>query len=934
MIEVLLKIFGDPNEKKLKQLQPIVDYINTLEPEVMKLTDEELRGKTAEFKDRLAGRQTSSDPKRNYQLEQEALEELLPEAFAVVREAGKRTLNMRHFDSQLVGGIILHQGKIAEMRTGEGKTLVATLSAYLNALSGKGVHIVTVNDYLAKRDSEWMGRIYKFLGLEVGLILLGGRGLDNEGKKKAYNADITYGTNNEFGFDFLRDNMAGSLDQYIQRPYNFAIIDEVDSILIDEARTPLIISGRLEKSAETYKVMAKIAPSFIKDEDYELEEKNKNVILNEIGIDKALELLKVKDIYDPSTMLAHYLLQALKAKEIYHKDTDYVIKDGEVVIVDEFTGRLMEGRRWSDGLHQAVEAKEGVKIQDESQTLASITFQNLFRIYPKLAGMTGTAVTEEAEFGKIYNLEVTSIPTNQKDVREDLSDVIYKTELQKYKSVVEEIEEEHEKGRPILVGTISIDKSEFLSKLLTKKGLKHNVLNAKHHEKEAVIISQAGRYGAITIATNMAGRGTDIILGGNPEFLAKDMLTGVNKDEMPVEEYEKRKQKALDEAYEITQEEHKRVVEAGGLFVIGTERHESRRIDNQLRGRAARQGDPGSTRFFLSLEDNLMRIFGGEKLSNMMDMLHIEEDTAIEAPLVSRSIASAQKKVETYHFDIRKQVLEFDDVMNQQRELFYAQRKKVLEGENVYEDILFMIEKEIERITGGYVSPEMKSAEYIEEELELLIKSVHSVFPQLSVISAADIKSLKFEEICGKFKTLAVAAYNKHEEELVAFHNDIMKNMNGETQAAGDKENVMRLLERDVLLRIIDSKWIDHLHNNDLLREGIGLRAYGQKDPLIEYKREAFDMFNNMMHEIQRETVALLFRTKFEEQVIQMQDEDSEVINTDLTKAAKNFIPPSDENNSPVRRVDKVGRNDPCPCGSGQKFKKCCGMDRSKSMRV
>ncbi len=914
MIELLIKLFGNPNERKLKQLQPMVEHINSLEPEISSLTDAELRAKTDEFKTRYNNGET--------------LDSLLPESFAVVRETGKRVLNMRHFDVQLVGGITLHQGKIAEMRTGEGKTLVATLPAYLNALTGKGVHIVTVNDYLAKRDSEWMGRIFKFLGLSVGLVLSSGwSAAVFEQKKDAYAADITYGTNNEFGFDYLRDNMAGSIDQCVQRPYNFAIIDEVDSILIDEARTPLIISGRLDKSAETYKTMARIAPLLQKDTDYEVEEKNKNVILNEAGIDKAQELLKVKDLFDPSEMLAHYLLQALKAKELFHKDTDYVIKDGQVVIVDEFTGRLMDGRRWSDGLHQSVEAKEGVKIQDESQTLASITFQNLFRLYPKLSGMTGTAMTEEAEFGKIYNLEVSSIPTNKKDVRKDQPDVIYKTEKQKYISVVEEIEEEQAKGRPILVGTISIDKSEYLSKLLTKKGLKHNVLNAKHHEKEAQIIAQAGRYGAITIATNMAGRGTDIILGGNPEFLAKELIEkGMDKEE------------ALEKAYKITDEEHQKVVEAGGLYVIGTERHESRRIDNQLRGRAARQGDPGSTRFFLSLEDSLMRIFGGEKIYNLMNMMKVEEDMAIESGIVTAQIASAQKKVETYHFDIRKQVLQYDDVINQQRELFYKQRRKVLEGENVYEDIIFMIEKETERMISGYISPEMKPAEYIEEDLELLIKSVHSVIPQLADrIAVEDIQNLSYGEIYKKIKNLAVETYKEQEKRVIDFYNHVVReNTNlDEKQEVGAEDNMMRTMERDTLLRIIDSKWIDHLHNIDMLRDGIGLRAYGQKDPLIEYKREAFGMFNNMMHEIQRETVATLFRTKFQVQIIHRQEEDHEPIDTDLMKAAESFVPPSEEeNNSPVRKGDKVGRNDPCPCGSGQKYKKCCGMDRAKSSRV
>jgi len=927
MIDLLLKVLGDPNSRKIKKIQPAVEYINSLEPEISALGDEQLKAKTDEFKQRLAERQTSDDPYRDKQLEKEALEEILPEAFAVVREAGKRVLNMRHFDTQLIGGMVLHQGQISEMRTGEGKTLVATLPAYLNALTGKGVHIVTVNDYLAKRDSEWMGKIYKFLGLSVGLILSNMEIKDFHKKKEAYAADITYGTNNEFGFDYLRDNMAGSLEQCVQRPYNFAIVDEVDSILIDEARTPLIISGRLEKSAETYKTMARIAPQLIRDEDYEVEEKNKNVILTEEGIDKAQELLGVEDIFDASTQLAHYLLQALKAKELFHKDTDYVIKNGEVVIVDEFTGRMMDGRRWSDGLHQAVEAKEGVHIQDESQTLASITFQNLFRLYPKLAGMTGTAITEEAEFGKIYKLEVTQIPTNRKDVRDDLPDVIYKTEKQKFKSIVEEIEQVNAEGRPILVGTISIEKSELLSRMLKSKGLKHNVLNAKHHEKEAVIISQAGRYGAITIATNMAGRGTDIILGGNPEFLAKEMLEGVDKTAISEEEYTKMKNDALEKAYQITQEEHEKVVEAGGLYVIGTERHESRRIDNQLRGRAGRQGDPGSTRFFLSLEDNLMRIFGGEKITNLMNMLNVEEDMAIEAGIISKSIESAQKKVEVYHFDIRKHVLEYDDVMNKQRELFYAQRRKVLEGNNIYEDLQYMIEQELNRILSVYISPEMSPLEYEEESLISLVKAIHSVIPQLVTLEIQDIKDVKYDDLLEKVKSMAISAYEKHENEIVALYNKIMIENNPENeyvlQVPGSDNSIMRTLERDTLLRIIDNKWIDHLHNIDELRDGIGLRAYGQKDPLIEYKREAFDLFNSMMHEIQRETVAHLFRTKFEVQVVHMQEEPNDVIETPLSKAADNFVPDFLKEN-PISSGNKVGRNDPCPCGSGQKYKKCC----------
>ena len=696
MISFLLKLMGDPNEKKVKNIMGIIDHINALEPEFEKLTDEQLRAKTDEFKQILAKRPTSDNPKADKILEKEALDKILPEAFATVREAGKRVLNMRHFDVQLIGAYFLHNGHIAEMRTGEGKTLVATLSAYLNALTGKGVHVVTVNDYLAKRDSEWMGQIYKFLGLTVGVILSNQHDADEFNRKRAaYACDITYGTNNEFGFDYLRDNMASSKEALVQRPFNYAIIDEVDSILIDEARTPLIISGRVEKSADTYTLMAKVAPQLEKLKDYEVDEKNKNVILTEEGIDKAQEIIGCKDLFDINTQHAHDLLNALKAKELFILDTDYVVKDGEIVIVDEFTGRLMPGRRWSDGLHQAIEAKEGVEIQDETQTLASITFQNLFRLYPKLSGMTGTAMTEEAEFGKIYNLEVTAIPTNKSDIRLDNADVIYKTERAKYDAVVNDIIEQNKLGRPVLVGTVSIEKSEYISALLKKKGVKHNVLNAKQHEREAYIIAQAGRVGAVTIATNMAGRGTDILLGGNAEYLAKEELEN-NRVTTENPNYEELKIKALERARKITEEEHAKVVELGGLHVIGTERHESRRIDNQLRGRAARQGDPGSTRFFLSLEDNLMRIFGGDKITALMTMMNVEEDMAIESSLITRQIQSAQKKVETYHFDIRKSVLQYDDVMNIQREKFYAQRKKVLEGKNLNEDIKYMIDKEIE----------------------------------------------------------------------------------------------------------------------------------------------------------------------------------------------------------------------------------------------
>ena len=878
MIGLLLKMLGDPNDRKVKSILGIIEHINALEPQFAEMTDEELRGKTTEFKNILANRKTSEDFLTDRKLEKEVLDKILPEAFATVREAGKRVLNMRHFDVQLIGGYFLHNGHITEMRTGEGKTLVATLPAYLNALTGKGVHVVTVNDYLAKRDSEWMGKIYEFLGLTVGVVLSGNRGPNEyEEKRNAYQCDITYGTNNEFGFDYLRDNMAQSPEMLVQRPYNYAIIDEVDSILIDEARTPLIISGRLEKSAETYLLMAKIAPKLEKTKDYEVDEKNKNVILTEDGIDHAQELLGVTDLFDVSTQYAHHLLQALKAKELYIKDTDYVIKNGEVQIVDEFTGRIMEGRRWSEGLHQALEAKEGVKIQDETQTLASITYQNLFRLYPKLSGMTGTAMTEEAEFGKIYNLEVTVIPTNRPDIRVNYSDKIYKNELVKYMAAVDEIAEVHATGRPVLVGTISIEKSEFLSELLKRKGIPHNVLNAKQHEREAYIIAQAGRVGAVTIATNMAGRGTDILLGGNAEFLAKENLDtkGITKAHP---DYETLKNQALEEAQQITEAEHKKVVELGGLHVIGTERHESRRIDNQLRGRAARQGDPGSTRFFLSLEDNLMRIFGGDKITAVMNMMQIDEKMAIESPLITRQIESAQKKVETYHFDIRKHVLEYDDVMNIQREKFYAQRRKVLFGHNLSDDIQYMIEREVDRILRSYIAPGMTPDEYIFDDLVTMVKEIHSTIPQLSRLDVSDVQGMKFDAIYDKIKELAIDAYKTHEASLINFYNSVLSKYdpNFIPQEPFSEYNMVRGLERDILLKTIDTKWIDHLHNIDMVRDSIGLRAYGQKDPLIEYKKEAYDLFNKMMYEIQGETVKYLFRMKFGIQIMNNDIEEME----------------------------------------------------------
>ena len=860
VVDVLLKIFKDPNDRKIKKVLPIVDHINHLEPEFAGMSDEELKHKTVEFKEILSKRETSPDFKTDLALEKAALDKILPEAFATVREAGKRVLNMRHFDVQLIGGIFLHEGHIAEMRTGEGKTLVATLPAYLNALTGKGVHIITVNDYLAKRDRDWMGQIFEFLGLSVGVILSSANGYDFEAKKEAYMCDITYGTNNEFGFDYLRDNMATSLEALVQRPYNYAIIDEVDSILIDEARTPLIISGRLEQSAETYKLMAKIAPELEKNVHYEVDEKAKNIIFTEDGIDKAQTLLGVDDLYDIKTQYAHYLLQALRAKELFIKDTDYVVKDGEIVIVDEFTGRMMPGRRWSEGLHQSIEAKENVKIQDESQTLASITFQNLFRLYPKLSGMTGTAMTEEAEFGKIYNLEVTAIPTNKPDIRINMSDVIYKTQKAKFENVVKEIEEFSKLGRPVLAGTISIEKSELLSSMLKKRGIKHNVLNAKHHEKEAFIIAQAGRLGSVTIATNMAGRGTDILLGGNPEYLAKEKLDsmGITPNHP---DYETAKLKALEEARKITEKEHDEVVKLGGLHVIGTERHESRRIDNQLRGRAARQGDPGSTRFFISLDDDLMRIFGGNIIAQFMP-----DDQPIESPIITRQIESAQKKVETRNFDIRKSVLEYDDVTNVQREKFYTQRKKVLASKSVYDDIIYMIEKECERLLNQYVSKDMSPAEYVDEDIKLLVTEIHTVFPQLSSkIDENMIKKFRYPDMLSMLKNEAVDAYKNHEKVTVDAFNDVMQKYGNpeEMQTAFSDDNMLRHIERDILLRVVDQKWIDHLNNIDDLKDSIGLVAYGQKDPLLEYKKKAFEYYNAMMVDVQSETVKHIFRVKF-----------------------------------------------------------------------
>ena len=841
LLESLMKkIFGDPNEKELKKVQVYVDAVNALEKDIENMSDASLAAKTSEFRDRLAKGAT--------------LDDILPEAFAVVREASKRVLGLRHFDVQLAGGCVLHRGKISEMRTGEGKTLVATLPAYLNALTGKGVHVVTVNEYLARRDSQEMGRVYNFLGLSVGLII---HGLDFPERKAAYAADITYGTNNEFGFDYLRDNMVVSLDQMVQRPLNYAIVDEVDSILIDEARTPLIISGPGEKSTDLYKVLARVVAQLIEGEDYTVDEKLKTAAPTEVGIAKAEKMLGVSNMYagEASIDFSHQLMQALKAKAIMHRDRDYVVKDGEVIIVDEFTGRLMFGRRFSEGLHQAIEAKEGVKVERESQTLATITFQNYFRMYDKLSGMTGTAKTEEQEFQKIYGLDVIVVPTNKPNQRIDYPDVIYKTKRAKYKAAADEIEECHKTGRPVLVGTTSIAQSEELSDILKKRGIAHNVLNAKFHEKEAEIIADAGQFGAVTIATNMAGRGTDIVLGEGVPAL-------------------------------------------GGLHIIGTERHESRRIDNQLRGRCARQGDPGSTRFYLSLEDDLMRLFGSDNISGIMDKLGMEEDEPIEHSLVTKSIESAQKKVESRNFDMRKHVLEYDDVMNQQREVIYAQRKKILVENNLRDNIMDMVTRVVDRTMAMYAPPDVYSEDW---DLPALIAYAEEFYAPPNTLTVEYLQSLSREELKEYLQKLAVDYYEQREESI--------------TPA------IMRELENLVMLKVVDSHWMQHLDAMDMLREGVGLRAYGQRDPLVEYKLEAYDMFQAMIDAIQDDVVRYMYRVNV---VTQPKVEDR------LQNATVNN--PSGDNEAdakkPVVKGETIGRNDPCPCGSGKKYKNCCGIEK------
>ena len=953
MLKLLEKLFGENNEAKLKALQPLIAKINSLEESFEKLSDDNLKAKTPYFKNIIANKLKGIENKSlvgedtpkipglfrttTDKATQEILNEIIPEVFATVREVSKRTLNMRHFDVQLMGGIVLHEGKIAEMKTGEGKTLVATLPVYLNALTGRGVHIVTVNDYLAKRDAEWMGKIYKFLGMSVGLVIPHQKSHE---KINAYKSDITYGTNNEFGFDYLRDNMETSLKDCAQRDYFYAIVDEVDSILIDEARTPLIISGiPSEGLREVYIVMSKLSQRLKKGKDkddlncdYWVDEKARNVILTDRGIKNAEGLLNIDDLWDRRGNLAHHLLQALKAKELFKKDTDYVIKPNpennnklEVVIVDEFTGRLMMGRRWSDGLHQAIEAKENVAIQEETLTLASITFQNLFRLYPKLAGMTGTAYTERDEFRKIYNLDVACIPTNQKNIRDDIDDQVYRTEKYKFYSVIEEIVETHLTGRPVLVGTISIEKSEFISELLSKpqamtklmqekanrvlkilkdrkieneqtnklvklldrpgnlrcadlspiiselknkhkdnelefslerletatrvteairNKVQHNILNAKNHEKEAYIVAQAGRFSSVTIATNMAGRGTDILLGGNPEYLTKEAISRFKlQEDSP--EY-KTKWKELFEKYrQECDEEHNKVVELGGLHIIGTERHEARRIDNQLRGRTARQGDPGSTKFFLSLEDNLMRIFGGEKISNIMSFLKAEEDLPIEAKMVTSAIENSQKKVESHNFDIRKHVLQYDDVINTQREVIYRERRKILQGTDISDATIDMIKEHVENILYLYVNRETPQEVWHEEALPSLYKALAADIPDIEqILKQEELNNKSFEELKELLSECATNSYQEKEKQV-------------------GKENIKEI-ERQIMLHVIDSKWVEHLHCMDALREGIHLRGYGQKDPLMEYKNEAFDMFEQLLRDIKREAVILLMHAHVE----------------------------------------------------------------------
>lgn len=921
---VFKKIFKSYSEKEVKRVMPIVEQINKLEPEMEKLTDKELTGKTEYLKKQLE--------------EGKTLDDILPEAFAVVREASKRVLGLRHFDVQLIGGIILHQGRISEMKTGEGKTLVATLPAYLNALTGKGVHVITVNDYLAKRDSEWMGKLYKFLGLSVGLVV---NGLEPDQRREAYAADITYGTNNEFGFDYLRDNMVLYKEQLVQRELNYAIVDEIDSILIDEARTPLIISGRANKSSELYKkadgfvrtLDAKvIVEEDVKDYDqaednekydYIVDLKAKSASLTQKGIKKAEEYFKLENFNDlENSEIVHNVNQALRAHGVMKKDIDYIVKDGEVLIVDEFTGRIMYGRRYNNGLHQAIEAKEHVKIADESKTLATITFQNYFRMYNKLSGMTGTAMTEESEFQEIYHLDVVSIPTNKPMIRKDTSDIIYKNEKAKFRAVVQDVKESYKKGQPVLIGTVSIEKSEKLSKILTKEGIKHQVLNAKAHEREAEIIAQAGKYGAVTIATNMAGRGTDIMLGGNSEYLAKqemkrmkyasemiEQATAFNEtDDQDIINARKKFRELVKKYDKEIEEEKQKVVEAGGLKIIGTERHESRRIDNQLRGRSGRQGDPGCSRFYIGLDDNLMKIFGGDAITKVYDKLNASEDLPIESRIITNAVENAQKRVEGRNFSIRKNVLKYDDVMNAQRELIYRQRREVLDGKDLKDNI----EKMFNSIVDNVLSTHFSAVDNEKVNKEALMQDITDVF------GITELESVKKEnpDVVEVSEELAKVVSEKYAEKEKDF---------------GEKE--IRELERVVVLKVVDQKWMDHIDNMEELKNGIGLRAYGQKDPVVQYRIEGTDMFDEMNENIRLDVVKILSHVEKVGNVVRTSnvkvtnegfDESAiSLVEGKLSQSDKNHVQQTIVNDGP-----KVGRNDPCPCGSGKKYKNCCGRNQ------
>ncbi len=880
------KIFGSRNDREVKRLKPDVDEINRLEPEISALSDDELRGKIAEWKANIGAIEDREQ-------RDEAMLEILPQVFAVVREAAKRTIGQRHFDVQLIGGMILHQGRIAEMKTGEGKTLVATLPAVLNALSGRGVHVVTVNDYLARRDSEWMGRIYTFLGLTVGLIV---HGLTDAQRKVAYGADITHGQNNEFGFDYLRDNMKFNIEDYVQREHNYAIVDEVDSILIDEARTPLIISGASEESTDTYYVVDRVIPRLKAEEHYTIDEKMRTVALSEDGVTRVEQLLGVENLYDPrNILLLHHANQALRAHALFKRDVDYVVKDGEVLIVDEFTGRLMPGRRWSDGLHQAVEAKENVKIESENQTLATITFQNYFRMYKKLAGMTGTADTESVEFNEIYRLEVVVIPTNQPMIRIDNHDVVYKTEDEKFDAVIEEIRDCNERGQPVLVGTVSIEKSERVAEKLKKTGVKHYVLNAKNHEREAEIVAQAGRFGAVTISTNMAGRGTDIVLGGNPEFMAAE--TGTKEPTDP------NFQTALAKYVEQCKAEREEVLKAGGLHILGTERHESRRIDNQLRGRSGRQGDPGSSRFYMSLEDDLLRIFGADRLKGLMGRIGMEDNEPIEHRWISRAIENAQKKVESHNFDIRKHLLEYDDVMNKQREVVYHRRRELLSGASLKDDVLDMCDALIEDIASAHASNEIETKEWDWKQIDDAFYKQFKFRPGFSVESMVGDKPISsIDDLIELGSERVHQLYDQREAEFT--------------------EPVMRQIEKIVMLQTLDALWKDHLLAMDHLKEGIGLRGYAQQNPLVEYQKEGFTMFESLMAVMQQDVVEKVYSVQVQRQ--------QDVEQIQQAKPQRVVMSHGDQTETPAaapakREENKVGRNDPCPCGSGKKYKRCHG---------